>query len=268
MPTKLFRVSLPAKNRIAKTFGLKAARYEHHAKIQLALLDRLLCMIAEQHSLQGWWVDIGCGSGLLERMADGRKMTEPNFVGMDIAIEALRSLRANTKKKHPTFVGDFEAVPFKPGSLGGMVIASVLQWLDDPFLTLKRTGTLLRRKGICAFSIFVNDSFSELFATREAIGLPISVRCPRSEAAKKCLSSAPFRLIRFENFRDTLYFPNARSLLKHLSASGASATPEKKMTRSGLERFCALYESMFKTQSGVPLTWEAVIGLSEKRTTS
>jgi malonyl-CoA O-methyltransferase len=255
-----------SKKKIARSFGLKASRYEEHALVQTALIKRLLAMIADHGPLTGIWADIGCGSGMFARLVRQSRMKSMTLIGMDLACEAIRSFNRGAGKGSHGIIGDIDALPFKPESLSGMVMASVLQWLAQPAAVVAKAGESLRTGGICAFSIFVNDSFFELFETRRANGLAVPVLCPEDAQVKYLFSSAPLRLIRYELFRQTMYFPNARSLLKSISSTGAGATAGKRLVRGEMDRFCACYEKKFRTDEGVPLTWQAAIGIAEKRT--
>jgi malonyl-CoA O-methyltransferase len=256
----------PPKKKIARSFGLKASRYEGHALVQTALLKRLLAMIADNGPPAGVWADIGCGSGVLERLVRQTSMKSMVLIGTDLACESVRCFKEGAAKGSHGIVGDIDALPFKPESLSGMVMASVLQWLALPATVVARAGETLRIGGFCAFSIFVNDSFFELFETRRAQHLAIPVQCPEAGQVKSLFSSGQFKLVRYELFRQTMYFPDARSLLKNISATGAGATPERRLVRGELDRFCACYEEKFRTDKGIPLTWQAAIGIAEKRT--
>jgi malonyl-CoA O-methyltransferase len=256
----------PPKKEIARSFGLKASRYGEHALVQTALLKRLLAMIADHDPLTGIWADIGCGSGMFARLVRQSNLESMTLIGMDLACESIRCFNQGAGKGSHGIIGDIDALPFKPESLSGMVMASVLQWLAQPATVVAKAGETLRAGGICAFSIFVNDSFFELFETRRAQQLTIPVLCPHDGQVKHLFSSAPFSLIRYELFRQTMYFPNARSLLKSISSTGAGSTPGKRLVRGEMDRFCACYEEKFRTDEGIPLTWQAAIGIAEKRT--
>lgn len=260
------RVLPPTKKKIARSFGLKATRYEEHAFIQTMLLKRLLAMIADNGTHEGIWADIGCGSGVLSRLVRERRMESMTLIGMDLACESVRCFNEGAGKGSRGIVGDIDAPPFKPDSLSGMVLASVLQWLAQPEAVVTKAAETLRIGGICAFSIFVNDSFFELFETRRAQHLAIPVQCPGAGQVKILFSSGQFKLVRYELLRQTMYFPDARSLLKNISSTGAGATPGKRLMRGEVDRFCACYEKKFHTDKGIPLTWQAAIGIAEKRT--
>jgi ubiquinone/menaquinone biosynthesis C-methylase UbiE len=269
MPIKIMdnhRVLPLPKKKIAGSFGLKASRYGEHALIQTVLLKRLLAMIADNGPPTGIWADIGCGSGVLARLVRQRRMESMTLIGMDLACESVRCFREGAEKGSHGIVGDIDALPFKPESLSGMVMASVLQWIVQPATVVAKTGETLRIGGTCAFSIFVNDSFFELFETRRSQHLAVPVQCPEAGQVKSLFSSGQFRLVRYELFRQTMYFPDARSLLKNISSTGAGATPGKRLVRGEVDRFCACYEKKFRTDKGIPLTWQAAIGIAEKRT--
>jgi SAM-dependent methyltransferase len=260
-----YQVQPPPKKKIAKSFGLKASRYDDHAHVQTVLLKRLLAMIADHCPPAGLWADIGCGSGVLARLIRQSSMKTMTLIGMDLARELVRRFKQTAEKNSHGIVGDIDYLPFKPESLSGLVMASVLQWTERPVAVVARAVETLQIGGMCAFSIFVDDSFHELFETRHALRLAVPVFCPEAGQIKRIFSSAPFKLIRYEPFRQTMYFPNARSLLKNISSTGAAVTAGKKLAHAEMNRLCACYEKKFLTGKGVPLTWNAAVGIAEKR---
>jgi ubiquinone/menaquinone biosynthesis C-methylase UbiE len=256
-------VPTPPKGRIARNFSLKALHYEANAHIQVKLLKRLVPLIAACASGQKPWADLGCGSGVLQRLMAEARGPAPVFACLDLALDAVRCVRNGPVGY--AVRGDMEALPFKPRSFEGAVTASVLQWLERPLTAIDRVSAILQDGGYWIFSIFVNDSFYELSETRKSLGLQVPVHCPASEEVTQAFTSKGFEVLEHELLQETVNFPDALSVLKNISATGAAVVPGKMLRRGDLAGFCEHYDRTFRTPEGVPLTWRALIGTARKR---
>ena len=87
-----FKVSTPAKTRIARAFGLKARHYDANAFIQKELLSRLDFQLIED-SPEKIWADLGCGTGMAVEFFR-QKGIRSQVLGIDIAFESLRVLKS------------------------------------------------------------------------------------------------------------------------------------------------------------------------------
>jgi malonyl-CoA O-methyltransferase len=262
------QVLTPSKQRISRAFGRKASTYERHAAIQVELLKQLLPRIASCPGIKGPWADFGCGVGTLFQLGQESGMALPEFVGMDLSYGLLRSIKKNGISIHPLVLGDIEQPPFKPASLGGVVTASALQWLRDPFIVIQQISEVLLTGGSCVFSIFTSGSFSELFAIRRSFERGIPVVCPKTEHLLRSFAEARLTLVEHESITATTWFPDPLALLKSIRGMGGTATAEQQFNRSELAQFCDRYEKSFRTDRGVPLSYKALIGICRKENRS
>jgi malonyl-CoA O-methyltransferase len=248
------------KRRIGRSFGLKAATYEINATMQKEIISKLLPKIASRATKDGLWADLGCGTGMLKRSLGDSSF---RMIGLDLAFEPL-ILTRSAQFAIPTVQGDLQAIPLKPGVFEGAVIASVQQWLKDPAGALREIYHLLVTEGFLVFGAFTEGSFFELFTTLTGFGMQPPVSCPSPERLTKMYSSAGLTIVEQEIVERTLYFKDARTALKSVSGTGATAHEGRLLTRRNLERFCRDYEHRFRTGSGVPLTYRATIGVCRK----
>ncbi|HEX2958729.1 MAG TPA: methyltransferase domain-containing protein [Chitinispirillaceae bacterium] len=250
-------VKIPAKKRISHTFGLKAAQYDHYAQVQrryqIILRDHIL-----KTSPQGYWADLGCGTG---RLLSDLKKSFPlmNFSGLDISIKSLLLFKQSSSSL-PVVQGDIEKLPFKTGSLDGVVISSVLQWIYDLEVFFAQLNTTLKDSGMFYFSIFSRGSFKELSDARMSMGIPDPISLPDVQRITESLRKSSFKKISLIEDEETVYFPSAQKLLKSLSAIGSTAVAGKPMTRSQLHTFCQILEKNYCTGKGVPLTYRSILG--------
>ncbi|NLP02293.1 MAG: methyltransferase domain-containing protein [Fibrobacter sp.] len=255
--------SLPTKKKIAAAFSSKAGTYNQFASVQKELLqsvrNRIIkCQLAEM------WVDLGCGTGILEEMLLDK---DQNFhiTGVDLSRNSLSIL---TGKKIPGIFpvqADIEKLPLKKGCFTGAIVCSVLQWLDTSIPVLKGISGLLTRNGKLVFSVFTDGCFKELTEIRRHFGLSVPVRLSSPDNFSEQLRESGFTLLEYEIYHCVKYFPSAMDLLRSLSSTGSTAVNGRRMSRSELQRFCRYYEDIFSTPHGIPLTYQAMIGTSVKK---
>jgi len=254
------------KDRIAASFGLKVAGYEKHAVVQQILLNRLLPRIISACRQGSIWADFGCGDGILERnFNETVNFNDKNaIIGFDISRNSLAYCRKKGGDKSLWICADIDHSPLKPSSLDGIVCASVLQWSSDIEQAISNIFAYLKPKGIFIFSFFVERSFHELFETRRAYGMTDPMALAPASDIEAYLDAAGFIEKKTERYTRTVYFPSAWQLLRNMSATGSTGAFSRHLSRSGLEQLCELYEEKFKTDKGVPLTYNAFLGSARK----
>lgn len=266
-PVTKIQVKIPSKRRIALAFGRKAATYRQYAAVQSDLIGRVVGLVATceagNDEADRKLLDVGCGTGLLADLCRAVGI-KTRIVGMDMAVAALAIDRKRPLQLLKRVAGDMERIPFKPQSFSGAVVASVLQWLDNPLIALEEIGSILKPEGFLVFSVFVEGAFAELLATRAAFGLPASVRCPDPAAFEDLLHAAGFERIAYESINYTVYAADATTHLKGINAIGGTAAAGKTLTRKNIEDFCLTYEERFRTKEGVPLTYCALVGVCRR----
>ena len=265
-PIKRFEDLACLKDRIAASFGLKVAGYEKNAIVQHALLNRLLPRIMSACRQGSIWADFGCGDGILERdfnaaVNDNNKNT---IIGFDISRNSLAYCRQKSGDKSSWVCADIDHSPLKPSSLDGLVCASVLQWSSDIKQAISNISAHLKPKGIFIFSLFVEGSFHELFETKRACGMTDPMIFVPSSDIEAYLDAAGFIDKEIEQYTRTVYFTSAWQLLRNMSATGSTGAFSRHMSRSELEQLCRLYEKNFRTDKGVPLTYNAFMGSALK----
>lgn len=253
------------KNRIASSFGTKVMRYGHNAIVQRKLLLKLLPYITDGSRDGSLWADLGCGDGTLEKNLQERGF-KGEVIGLDIAMQSLHHCRtaARDRNRYHWVGADVEFPPLKTASLDGVVAASVLQWFEKPDEVLQNITASLKQNGTFVFSIFTRGSFHELIDVRRFHSLPISVTLPDEQKVPPLLESCGLTPVTSCRFRETLHFPSAYRLLQHLSMTGSTSVTSNHLTRTGLRKFCSVFEDRFADDKGVPLTYRAVFGYARK----
>lgn len=254
------------KKRIARSFGTKVAQYGLHAPVQQRLIAKLIPRIVTATTEQSdtVWVDIGCGDGYLEHQLSQNAFSG-RIIGMDIAFDSLRFCSQQSTAPQQWICGDIDALPLGESTCHGIIAASVLQWSTSLPTALKAICKVLQPGGSCLFSLFVDGSFGELAPIRAAFSRSNPITLSTSSAIADYFTAADLPIAESELSSETLYFTTAQELLKHLSAIGSTATADVPMPRKKLAAFCRQLEATCKTERGISLTYNALLGTAYKR---
>jgi len=256
---------MPPRQRIARTFGRKAATYDGHAEVQGELTALLAAKLAVSGLSGGRWVDLGCGTGMFYDACKKSRFSS-RIIGVDISFEPLVVYNNKCTGFSSTIQADIDHLPFKNATFDGAVTASTLQWLDNVPEALINIAAILKNGGLLAFSVFIQGSFRELFSIQQRFGIPAPVRCPETAEFVRALEDAGFVDVDYETTEKTVHAPTAAIVLKSLSAIGGTATAAVRLLdRKEIAEFCRAYETAFRAGGAVPLTYHAIVGMCRKR---
>jgi malonyl-CoA O-methyltransferase len=259
------QVIIPSKKLIARSFSRRASRYCSSAFIQRRLLNRCVELMRKSGLIGRHWLDAGSGAGMLAGMLP-HENPELKLWSSDLSFAALKMVNARNTGASFSVQSDIEYMPFKNGSFDGIVISSVLHWLEDARECVEELARILRPGGTIIFAAFLSGSFYEVGILRERKNLPVPVRYVDEDKIKSLIKNSGLDLMDFTSRKEVYYFPSAWEILKYLSDIGSTAVRGKRMTRSALAAFCREYEERFMTTKGVPLSCFVGWGRAEKRT--
>jgi malonyl-CoA O-methyltransferase len=260
-------VVIPSKKKIAMSFSRRASRYCPNAFIQRRILERCVELVETSGLSHLSWLDAGCGAGLLGTMLDEKNIT-PDLYRTDLAFESLKSASANKKGMSFSVQSDIEYLPFKTGAFDGIVVSSVLHWLADPLRGLKELARVLKPDGRVVFAVFLEGSFHEVCVLRQRINLAVPVRFADDMKMNLMMKECGLETLDFSTQSEVCYFHSACEILKYLNDIGSTAISGRRLSRSGLMAFCEEYETLFRTNQGVPLSYRYGWGIAKKRTAS
>jgi malonyl-CoA O-methyltransferase len=260
-------VVIPSKKKIAMSFSRRASRYCPNAFIQRRILDRCVELVEASGLSHLSWLDAGCGAGLLGAMLDEKELA-PDIFRTDLAFESLKSAAANKKGRSFSVQSDIEFLPFKTDTFNGIVVSSVLHWLADPLRGLKELARVLKPDGRVVFAVFLEGSFHEVCLLRQRINLAVPVRYADDKKMNALMQECGLETIDFSIQSEVYYFHSAWEVLKYLSDIGSTAISGRRLSRSGLMEFCEEYETLFRNNKGVPLSYRYGWGIAKKRTVS
>lgn len=254
---------IPSRKHIASAFSKGASGYDHNAAIQREIVLKLAAKLPRKN-LQGPWIDLGCGTGLLEGALCGPQKKVP-LVCLDIAREPLKLLGLRYGRPGiARIVADIDRLPFSANAFPLAIMSSVIQWLPDPMQSLSGIGRALAGGGKLFFSAFCEGTFSELFTLRAEKNLPIPIGLQSEDSIRGMIEKSGFKIVTLECHAKKSYFYSAWDILKNLSAIGASAASGPKLSRKELFLLCEDYESRYKTLLGVPVSYSIALCVAQK----
>jgi malonyl-ACP O-methyltransferase BioC len=257
-------IIVPAKKLIAQSFSRRSKRYCSSAAIQRDILAWCVSLMKKSAVTSGKWLDAGCGAGMLG------PMLEPDFsglelFGMDIAFGSLRMINARNAASTRSVLADIENQPYDNASFDGILVSSVLHWMEDPGIALREMARILKPRGTVVFASFLRGSFFELCTVREHLELSIPVRFIDGDSVCATITKSGFDLLEYTDRNQEYYFNSAWEILKYLSDIGSTVVSGKRLSRSGLLALCDEYEKRFRNGRGVPLTCSVGWGMAVKR---
>jgi malonyl-CoA O-methyltransferase len=242
---------------VRQGFGLRAAAYENHARLQQAMAWRLARLCRDLPLPSGPRADLGAGSGLLSRalLRHCHALAGEPPLQIDNCPELLA--------RNP-LVGSrvWDLNGGLPGDLrGAALLASsfALQWLDAPAAQLAHWCDRLRPEGWLAVALPTSGSFPQWHRAAAAARVPCTaLECPDAEALStvtrgRGLVLEHARVLRFSH-------PERGGLetLRHLRSLGAATSRQPPLGAGQLRRLLAHWPT------ATPLSWEVLLLVGRK----
>jgi ubiquinone/menaquinone biosynthesis C-methylase UbiE len=256
-------VAIPPKKLIAQSFSRRAVRYRSSAFIQRHILKQCVELMQETGLSGRSWLDAGCGADLLGELLEG-DLSALKLFRTDLAFGSLKLINAQKTGTLFSAQSDMEYLPFKTGTFDGVLVSSVLHWLEDPEKGLMELTRVLKQDGKVVFAVFLKGSFFELGELRRKRNLAAPARFIDDIQMKVMVKKCGLEILDFSSTHDVCYFHSAWEILKYLSDIGSTATNGKRFSRSGLIALCDDYENEFGTAQGIPLSYYVGWGIAKK----
>lgn len=184
-------------------------------------------------------LEIGCGTGKLTD-ALKRQCRVDEWILNDLCEECREQTARLFPGAPPRFIaGDAETLSF-PGKFDLIASASVFQWMKEPEAFLRKLSGLLVPQGMLLFSTFLPGNLREI---KELTGKGLAY--PTAGELAGWLSAAGFERIHQEEETIVLTFPTPLDVLRHLKATGVTATGNGRWTKGRQEAFCRQYAERF-----------------------
>jgi len=212
------------KRQVSHQFSRAAATYDQAAHIQAQALEGLLSHL-QQHqpegTLQGQWLDIGCGTGkALKPLLD---LGAQHITGVDLAEGMLQQAQQRTLPNTQLILADADALPLPNNSMDGLISSLMLQWSENLTATFKEWTRVLKPGGTAAIATLLPGTHKELQHAWSQLDDFVHVN-PFDSADQLCYSarSAGLHISILEQQSLVEKYPDLRTLLRQLKAIGAT----------------------------------------------
>ena len=200
-------------------FTRALSSYDNHADAQHRISRKLASLLPHQANVRyKRMLEIGCGTGGFTEVLKQQCHID-EWILNDLCEDCQEKIEQLFPGSPPRFIaGDAETLSF-PGKFDLIASASVFQWMKEPETFLHKLSGLLMQQGLLLFSTFVPGNLYEI---KELTGKGLVY--PTSDTLVGWLSTADFNLLHQEEDTIVLTFKTPLDVLRHLKATGVTAT--------------------------------------------
>lgn len=241
---------MDALERIVTRFTRALDSYDAEAVAQRQICRRLIGLLRRYAGSRFRRIlEIGCGTGGFTRLLRDCCSADEWYLN-DLCEGCRETATGLFATGHPVFIaGDAETAAF-PGQFDLIASASAFQWIRHPEAFLHRLAAMLSAEGTMVFNTFAPDNLREV---RLLSGRGLNY--PTAEQLTEWIRTN-YRLLHMEEERIVLTFDTPMDVLRHLKATGVTATGGGHWTRREQTDFCRRYTKMFSTADNkVTLTY-------------
>lgn len=246
--------------RIRNRFTRALSTYDSQAEAQLRISNKLAGLLPRYTGTRyNRMLEIGCGTGSLTRCLKSRCS-----IGQWVLNDLCEACREPVSKlfcgQPPVFIaGNAEQTAFA-GAFDLIASASAFQWMSEPERFLHKLAGVLTPGGTLLISTFSPGNLREI---KELTGK--GLHYPATEMLVQWLSS-DFHILHTEEESIRLTFHSPLDVLRHLKATGVTATGGSNWTRGMLDDFSHRYTKLFPTVNNeVTLTYRPLYLLAVKK---
>jgi malonyl-CoA O-methyltransferase len=256
------------KRRVRASFSRSAAAYDGRARVQRAVQDRMLALLAEIAPGARRALDVGAGTGaLLARLAAAR----PGLRAA--AVDLAPGMAATTRARLPAAAvaaADAEALPFRAAAFDLVLSTSTFQWLTRLEPAFSEARRVLAPGGALAVALFGEGTLRELHESwRGAAGADVA-RTHRFFSREEVAAALGAAGLEVRSVADETLIerePDARAVLRGLKEIGAtSAVPDPRglAGRRATLEMLRRYDASHGGPEGVAVTWRVVYAVARR----
>jgi len=262
---------------VKKSFSAGARTYDQYAGLQHEMNVRLIERFCPDTVQPSRILDIGIGTGSLA-IKLLQRFPRAALYGCDLAYAMLQQARARLQQihaEHTTIAADAEQLPFTSCSFELAATAFTFQWLDDWSLAVQEVHRVLTPGGVFLFSAFGAQTFHELRASYGAAcaetgydrgeALKLSTT---AESVKASLAGGRFSDVHVETLEQVSFYSSVNELVRAIKGMGARNASARRNKTAGVRtvwnRMTLHYEKTFGSPSGIPATFEIIMGSARR----
>jgi len=247
---------------VAQRFARSAATYNDAAIVQRQMAQALVDMLTRATPPRQFEraLELGCGTGLLTDLLISDFAIEHlslNDLTAELVAVAQRCRTRQPKLYVNLLPGDMESISL-PGDQDLVTSSAALQWTSCPERMLQRMLAALRPDGLLAIATFGPQNLRETRALTGNSLNYVSLERLIRQLAKHAAILSQWELV------EQVRFESAREVLRHLKRTGANALHPTSWTPGAFRSFCADYESRFKLNGHVPLTYHPMLVVARR----
>lgn len=258
------------KHAVAVSFSRAACSYDNVARIQRWVVSQLLQNVAANTG-KATMLDIGCGTGYLTEQAI-TTLKPQQIVGLDIAEGMVKVAQKKLKRyaaECTTLCGDAESLPFNGNTFDLIVSSFALQWCPDLQKVFSEAYRVLNPGGRFYFTLPIGSTLFELKSCWQQVdphNSHVNEFCSAEDLVINA-KQAGFKSPSVKIKKRQEFYPDLKALTGALKAMGAHNVTQgraKQLTgKQKIKQLIAAYED-YRTQEGIPATWEVAFGYLQK----
>lgn len=252
------------KQLIQKSFFKSINSYDRNAIVQKSMAKELVDKLLEHSGIENFSkvLEIGCGTGLLTKSLLHNAKIETYYLN-DIVSECgefIKSLGKDYPNTKFHFINkDAEAIGNVPDLLDLIVSNAVFQWLNDLKPFIEKLFRFTSIKGYLAFSTFGQNNLQEINIIEKK-----SLNYFSKDEIIFILKEY-FEILYCSEEIFELQFDSPKEVLRHLKYTGTKGLQKEIWTKGHLLEFEDTYNSMFRKNNKVSLTYNPIYIIAKRR---
>ncbi len=154
---------------------------------------------------------------------------------------------------------DAESMPLED-NIAMVLSCSAMQWFVSLEEYIAKVSRALAKGGIFGFTIYGERNFYEVRTSSGGIGLEY----PTIKQIELWGQANGLSLEISEDYTQTEWFDSPSDVLNYIKQSGMNGNGSRRWTKQDFEEFCERYNHHFKTEKGVPLTFNPLLFIFKK----